>query len=65
MNKYNISEYENNFVVLDEKDRIVSFSKDESIIQLDVERYLNYKESNLRIYKLLDCDKQEFIKAII
>ncbi len=65
MNKYNLSEYENNFVVLDEKDRIVSLSKDENIIQSDVEKYLNYRESGLRIYKLLDCDKQEFIKAII
>ena len=65
MNKCGLNEYENYFVVLDEKDRIVSFSKDENIIHLDIERYLNYKESNLRIYKLLDCDKQEFIKAII
>ena len=65
MNKYNLNEYENNFIVFDEKDRIVSFNKDENLILLDVERYLNYRESGLRIYKLLDCDKQEFIKAII
>jgi len=58
MNKYNLNEYENSLVVLDENDRIVSFNKDENIVQSDVKRYLDYKESNLRIYKLLDCDKQ-------
>jgi len=65
MKKYNLNEYENSFVVLDENDRIVSFNKDEKTILSDVERYLSYRESNLKIYKLLDCDKQEFIKAII
>lgn len=64
-NKYNLAEYENNFVVLDDKDRIISFTLDENVMKSEVSRYLSYREKNLYIYKLLDDDKKRFIKAIL
>jgi len=65
MNKYDFREYENYFVVLDDKDRIVSFNKDEKVIEDEVTKYLNYKANNLNFYKLLDDDKKRAIKTIL